>query len=116
VLPFAYEPWQQISMLGQFDLQLAFAGSRLVRKDVQDERRTVDDLHVEFLFKRALLSGGKLIIGDEQGVVERPLHLLELLQFASTNVVRARGGTKPLHLDACHYGSGSLGEARKLRK
>ena len=49
------KPRQQVLQLRQFDLELAFAGAGVARKDVEDELRAIDHPHIERALQVALL-------------------------------------------------------------
>ena len=66
--PGARQPGQTVFVLRQFDLDRAFARAGVARKDVQDQRGTVEhlDLIAEGFFQLALLARGKLVVEDDQ--------------------------------------------------
>ena len=83
VAPLAGQPRQQVLRLGQLHLQRPFPASRVASEDIQDQRRTIDDLDVflERVFQAALLRGRELRVADEcvEGhLVAQTLDLLEL--------------------------------------
>src|SRR5712672_3640057 len=45
----SHEPRQQVSQLGEFHLQLAFARPRAAREDIENQLRAVDHLSVDAL-------------------------------------------------------------------
>ena len=57
VAPKFCKPWQQMLELRQFDLQLAFARAGALRKNVENERRAIQDFAVENFFEVAALRG-----------------------------------------------------------
>jgi hypothetical protein len=62
VRPGASQPWQAVLELRQLDLQCTFTRMGVAGKDVQDKRRTVDDLDLGLFAKGALdlaLLGGR---------------------------------------------------------
>src|SRR5437667_10769887 len=58
----ADQSWQQVFQLRQFDLQLAFAGSRASREDVENELRAIDDLTADFFFDLPELRRRELVV------------------------------------------------------
>jgi hypothetical protein len=60
VAPLAGEPGKPVLVLRQLHLQSAFSRPRMLREDIQDERRPIDDLNVfsECLFEFALVAWG----------------------------------------------------------
>jgi hypothetical protein len=67
--------------LGELDLQLALGRARVVGEDVEDDRRAVDDRHVELLLEVALLAREQLVVARDEvrvALLDRPLQLGEL--------------------------------------
>ena len=52
--------------LREFDLKFTFARAGALRKDVEDQRRAVEDLDLEDFFQVARLRGGKFIVEDDR--------------------------------------------------
>ena len=77
------EPRQAVHVQGQLHLQLPLARARVLREDVEDERRAVDDLDARALapeldLEVALLPGAQLVVQHHRAAFELahgPLHL-----------------------------------------
>ncbi len=59
------EPREQVLELGEFNLELAFAGARALGKDVEDERGAIEYLALEDFLEIAALRRGKLVVKDD---------------------------------------------------
>ena len=57
-------------MLRQLDLQATLARARVLREDVEDQRRAVEHLDVERVLEVALLRGRQFVVEDDGRVVE----------------------------------------------
>jgi len=81
----ASQTGQKIIQLRQLDLQLAFAGSRAPREDVENQLGPIENLHVQSFLQITLLRGSKLLIEhDHRRIVK--VHLrLELVDFTGTD-------------------------------
>ena len=67
--------------LGELDLELALGRVRVVGEDVEDDRRAVDDRHVERRLEVALLARRELVVGGDQvraGALDLRAQLVEL--------------------------------------
>ena len=60
------EPRQQVLELGQLDLQLAVAGGRVLREDVEDELGAVDHPQLHALAEVARLRRGQVLVDDDE--------------------------------------------------
>ena len=60
------EPRQQVLELGQLHLQLAVAGGRVLREDVEDELGAVDHPQLHALAEVAGLRGGQVLVDDHE--------------------------------------------------
>ena len=97
--------------LGQLHLELALGRVGMVGEDVEDDRRAIDDRHVERLLDVALLARQQLVVaGHEVGVAVLD-RLLELLELAATEVAVGIGLLAALHQLARH---GHTGRAQQL--
>ena len=65
VLPHAAHARQVVLELRELDLELALGADGVLREDVEDQLRAVDDARVERVLERALLVGLELVV-DEQ--------------------------------------------------
>ena len=61
----AGQPRQQVFQLRQLDLQLAFAGPRPPREDVENQLRAIDDLPADRLFDLPQLRRRQLVVEDD---------------------------------------------------
>ena len=68
--------------LGELDLQLAFGASRVLREDVEDELRPIDDAGLQCVFERALLRRGQLVVDEEHLGLRLGVGALELTELA----------------------------------
>jgi len=57
-------------MLGELDLQHALLRRGVLRKDVEDHRRPVDDVDLEHLLQVALLGRRQLVVEDDEVEIE----------------------------------------------
>ena len=81
VLPHAAHAREVVLELRELDLELALARDGVLREDVEDQLRPVDDARVQGVFESPLLRRRELAVDDEHlraRVVERRLQLLEL--------------------------------------
>jgi hypothetical protein len=58
----ARQPWKQIFKLGQFDLQLAFTGTGVTGKDIENQLRAIDDAGVDDALNITLLGRREVVI------------------------------------------------------
>ena len=77
--------------LRKLDLQLAFAALRASRKDVEDQRRAVENPQIERALEVALLRGRQRNIENHEAGVGRKRLRLYLLDLAGADVVRGIG-------------------------
>src|SRR5262249_26323798 len=93
VLPQAAHPRQVVLELGALHLELSLGRHRMLREDVEDQLRPVDDPRRERVLEEALLDGIELVV-DEQalgaGGAEAILQLLELALADVGAACRAR--------------------------
>src|SRR5260221_9820678 len=101
---------QAIFVLGQFDLQRSFARIGVLREDVQDERRTVNDLDViaKGFFQFSLMARRKLIVENDHIGLERSDFLTYLLGFAGANIRSRVDLVQMLNRASNHLDSGSI--------
>src|SRR5262249_36456873 len=81
VLPHPAHPRQVVLELRELDLELALGARRMLREDVEDQLRPVDDTRFQRILERPLLCRLQLVVHDEHlglGVLVGPLELLEL--------------------------------------
>jgi len=92
--PVFCESRQQMLELREFDLQLAFARPGALRKDVENQRRAVENLAVEDFFEVAALRGRKVVVENHRVHVLPPA---EIREFASLAGADERGGIERYH-------------------
>src|SRR5581483_11274487 len=90
VLPHPPHPRQVVLELRELDLQLSLGRDRVLREDVEDQLRAVDDARRERVLEESLLHRIELVV-DEQALRLRGREaLLELLELALPDVRAAR--------------------------
>ena len=72
--------------MGQFYLQRALSGARVLRKDIQDQRSAIDDLDLEVVLQVAQLGRGKLIVKEDDVQAQFLAQLAEFLHLARADV------------------------------
>ena len=109
----ADEPRQGIAELCQFYLQAAVAGAGVLREDIEDYCRAVEDLQAGSVLQAALLVGGQLVVGHDQGGVELLAAGAELGELAALEVGEGVRGAQAL----CDAGDGeAAGGVEQLRE
>jgi len=73
-----------VVQLRQFDLQLAFTGSRVPRKDVEDKLRAIDYPALNNLFDVALLGWAEIVIEQEHIGIDGSGRARNFLKLAGT--------------------------------
>ena len=94
-LPQTHQPRQAVLHLRQLHLQLALGALRAGGKDVEDQRRAVDDAHAQRVFQIALLRAGQFVVEDGQIDLQR---LTVKRQFRRLARADERAGVGPLPL------------------
>ena len=84
-------------MLSQLNLEPAFAGAGVLRKDVEDQRCAVEHLDVELALEVPLLRGRQLIIEDHGRIVELEPLRGDLYHLPLAYVSGGVAAIKPLH-------------------
>ena len=94
MLPETAHPRQVVLQLRELDLELPFGGHGVLREDVEDQLRAIDDPRLEGVLELALLHGRKLVV-DEQRLGARAAEgFLELDELALADVgARVRLGS-----------------------
>ncbi len=105
---------QLVLELGQFDLQAALVGTRVLSKDVEDQPGAIEHLHAEQAFQATLLVGADLIIRHEHGEAGLGLGLDELLGLAFADVPVRIDVAAVLPLRADHFRAGGDGQVAQL--
>jgi hypothetical protein len=85
-----------------------------LREDVEDQRRPVEHLDVEFLLEVALLRRRQLVVEDDGGVVERLTLGDDLLDLALADVGRRVAALQPLGGGTDDARARRTGEKRQL--
>ena len=112
--PLSHDPGQHVLQLGQFHLELAFAGPGPFGEDVQDQAGTVDDPHPQGPFQVPLLGRGQFVIEDAQidvFLLGKQGHFLDLALADEEHRIRL-GPALDKFPD--YQGSGSLGQLGQL--
>ena len=76
---------QNVLVLRQLDLQLALAGARTLRENIEDERRAVEYRATGQLFQIAHLRRRQLVVEQDQTCVVHLGKLLDLFRLALTD-------------------------------
>jgi succinyldiaminopimelate transaminase len=95
VLPHAAHARQVVLELCELDLQLAFGADGVLREDVEDQLRAIDDARLERVFERPLLGGVELVVDEQDLRAGFAVAALQLLELAFTEV-RAPLWTRPV--------------------
>ena len=91
VRPHPGQSRQAVFELRRLDLQATLVGLGSAGKDIEDQRRAVDDLGVQRLLQIAKLGGRKLVVDDDHVVVERLFERFDLLEFAAPHIGGSAG-------------------------
>ena len=83
---------------GELHLQLAFAGLRALREDLEDELPAVEDAPVELLLQIALLRGRELVVEHHERGVDGRRGAPDLLDLPGAGI-QARIGAAAAALD-----------------
>ena len=115
---FSIEPRQRVVQLRELDLQLAVAARRVLREDVEDQHRAIEDLELGRLADRARLAGREIGIEDHDLGAELHRAQQDLVELAAADE-ELRIGLGPAldehveHLDAGGAAQlAQLGDAR----
>ena len=97
MLPHAAHARQVVLELRELDLQLPLGARRVLREDVEDQLRAVDDARVERVLEVALLRGIELVVDDHALGARLREALLQLLELALADVRALRRTRAVLH-------------------
>jgi succinyl-diaminopimelate desuccinylase len=86
VLPHPAHSRQVVFELGELDLELSLRGHGVLREDVEDQLRPVDDPGLERVFERSLLRWTQLVVDDEHLRARITVRLLQLLELPFADV------------------------------
>ena len=91
VLPHAAHAREVVLELRELDLQLALRADRVLREDVEDQLRAVDDARLQCVLERALLHRVELVVDDQDLRARHRVGLLQLLELALADVATSVG-------------------------
>src|SRR5262249_29956737 len=86
VLPHPAHARQVVLELCELDLELSLGADRVLRADVEDQLRAIDDARLQRVLEVALLRRLELVVDDERLCTEPAEGLLELLGLALADV------------------------------
>ena len=115
VTPLAANAWQEVFMLRQFNLQPPLHGLGPLREDVQNQRRSIQNLDLERFFEIALLGWRQLVIEDDGGYLFITGETKHLFEFAAAHVVRGES-IESLALNGHNSCAGALRKGIELFK
>ena len=101
MLPHAAHAREVVLELRQLDLELPFGRDRVLREDVEDELRPVDDARLEHVLQQPLLRRRELVVDEEDLGLPAAVLVLELVELPLADVA-ARIGLRPVLDDAGH--------------
>jgi hypothetical protein len=100
--------------LRELDLEAALLGVGVLREDVEDKRRPVEHLYLEFSLEVALLGWLQLVVEDDRGVAQLLLSGDDLLYLALADIRRRLKVVEPLLSRADNLGAGCLRQKPEL--
>jgi succinyl-diaminopimelate desuccinylase len=116
VLPHPAHPRQVVFELRQLDLELSLGADGVLREDVEDQLRAVDDARLELVLERPLLRRAQLVVDEEHLGPGLSVRLLQLAELALADV-RARIRVRPVLDDLGHrLDEGGARELLELRE
>ena len=82
------QPGEPVAILRQLHLQHPLTCAGMLRENIQNQRRPIDDLlsMPQFFFKFPLVPGRKLFIKKDDFSVQLICHQLDFLKFAAANI------------------------------
>ncbi len=95
VLPHSTHPRQVVLELGEFDLELSLGGDGVLREDVENQLRPVDDARLHDVLELPLLNRAELVVDEKRLCVRLRERLLQLDQLPLADI-RARLGMGPV--------------------
>ena len=116
VRPAARQTRQAIFVLRQFDLQRAFARVRVLREDIQDQRRPIEHAHLlaQFLLQIALMARRKFVVEQHHFKIQLGLPRLEFFDFALADERRRLDVIELLRHLAHDLQSGRVGQGAQF--
>jgi hypothetical protein len=100
--------------LGEFDLELAFAGAGAGSENIEDELGTIENFDGEFVFEIALLGGGKFAVEQDHGGMGGGNGGAELVEFTGADERGLVGLIAGLEDGGGDSGAGAFGEDDKF--
>jgi hypothetical protein len=104
----------QVLQLRELDLCLALGALGVGGEDVEDQRRTVDDLHLDAVLEVAQLCWAQLAVADHGVRAGRDDDLTHLVDLAPADVGRRVGPVAALEQRVEDLGACGLGELAQL--
>ena len=116
VRPTARQPRQPIFVLRQFDLQRAFARVRVLREDIEDQRRPIEHarLLAQFLLQIALMTRREFVVEQGHLKVQLGLPRLEFFDFAFPDKGCRFNSIEFLRHLADHFQPGGVGQCAQF--
>ena len=111
----AHQTRQQVLVLGEVNLELAFVSARMASEDIQDQGGAVYDLDLKGFFQVSLLGGSEFVVEDHDVGFAFVDEIDELFEFPFAQI---RGGQTARFLGnlADHVGARGPGEVGQLGK
>ncbi len=78
MLPEPAHPRQVVLELRELDLELSLGAASMLREDVEDELRSIDDTGLEDILQRLLLRGAELLVDEQHLRVRGRVGVLQL--------------------------------------
>ena len=82
VLPHPAHAWKVVLELRELHLKLSLGGPRVLREDVEDELRAIDDAGLQRVLERALLRRAQLLVDQQDLCLGPGVRLLELRELS----------------------------------
>src|SRR6266581_182333 len=113
--PAAHQARRQVLELRQLDLQLALAGLRPLREDLEDQLGAVHHAPVQFFFQVSSLGGRELVVEHHDGGVQLGRGPPDLFDFPFTGIKTRIGSLPVASYDPQAHDARALHEARGFR-
>ena len=101
VLPHAAHAREVVLELRELDLELAFRTHRVLREDVEDQLRAVDDTRLQLVLEQPLLRRRQFVVDEQHLGMSVPVRLLQLVELSLADE-RPRIGMLTVLDDARH--------------
>ena len=112
--PHSCQSREQILILRQLHLRLGRGGLCAAGEDVEDQARTVENLHLQFFLDVGNLLGGEVVVENHHPYVVFLDIFLDFSQFALPHECAGIGLFEFLHKACDNLGSGRVGQKLKL--